>query len=108
MAMPSRGLFDDGPDSLEMAFRLAGQYLEKYLNQQRLPASILNVTQVGLKFSFDESNEELPRSLSFDLSYPNSSNLKSKADGVREIAEKYLREWGLDRAAAPQNTQSAS
>ena len=81
------------------------EMLEKYLNQQRLPASILNVTQVGLKFSFDESNEELPRSLSFDLSYPNSSNLKSKPDGVREIAEKYLREWGLDRAAVAQNTQ---
>lgn len=83
------------------------EMLEKYLNQQRLPASILNVTQVGLKFSFDESNEEMPRSLSFDLSSPNSSNLKSKPEDVREIAEKYLRQWGLDRAAVPQNTQPA-
>lgn len=81
--------------------------MESYLDQERIPASILNVTQVGLKFSFDEANEELPRSLSFDLSYPNSSNLKSKPDGVREIAEKYLREWGLDRAAVAQNTQPA-
>jgi hypothetical protein len=78
--------------------------MDSYLDQERLPISILNVTQVGLKFNFDESNEEMPRSLSFDLSYPNSSNLKSKSEGVREIAEKYLREWGLDRAAVPQNT----
>lgn len=79
------------------------EMLEQYLNQRRLPASILNVTQVGLKFGFDPSHEDLPKSLSFDLSSPNSSNLKSKPEGVRELAEKYLREWGLDRAASPQN-----
>lgn len=79
------------------------EMLDEYLNQQRLPASILNVTQVGLKFGFDPSHEDLPKSLSFDLSWPNSSNLKSKPEGVRELAEKYLREWELDRAANPQN-----
>jgi len=82
--------------------------IDSYLDPQRLPVSILNVTQVGLKFSFDESNEEMPRSLSFDMSYPNSSNLKSKPDSVREVAEKYLREWGLDRASTAQNTQPVS
>lgn len=79
------------------------EMLEHYLNQHRLPASILNVTQAGLKFSFDSSNEDLPKSLSFDLSWPNSSNLKSKPETVRELAEKYLRQWGLDRAASPQH-----
>jgi hypothetical protein len=79
------------------------EMLGNYLNQQRLPASILNVTQAGLKFTFDDSIDDLPKSLSFDLSYPNSSNLKSKPDGVRELAEKYLRQWGLDRVANPQN-----
>ena len=77
--------------------------MEDYLNQQQLPASILNVTQVGLKFSFDPEHEDLPKSLSFNLSCPNSSNLKSKPEGVRELAEKYLREWGLDNATSPEN-----
>jgi hypothetical protein len=77
--------------------------MEEYMNQQQLPASILNVTQVGIKFSFDPSYEELPKSLSFDLSWPNSSNLKGKPEGVRDLAEKYLRLWGLDRVASPQN-----
>ena len=77
--------------------------MEDYLNQQQLPASILNVTQVGLKFSFDPEHEDLPKSLSFNLSCPNSSNLKSKPECVRELAEKYLREWGLDNATSPQN-----
>ena len=82
--------------------------MDNYLDRERLPLTILNVTQVGLKFSFDESNEEMPKSLSFDLSYPNSSNLKSKPDAVREIAEKYLRQWGLERAGVAQNSQSAA
>lgn len=84
------------------------EMLSKYLNQQRLPVSILNVTQAGLKFTFDETNDDLPKSLSFDLSYPNSSNLKSKPETVRDLAEKYLRQWGLDRAANPQNAQPAA
>lgn len=79
------------------------EMIDSYLNQNRLPASILNITQVGLKFSFDPDAEDLPKSLSFDLSWPNSSNLKSKPEVVRELAEKYLRQWGLDRAARPQN-----
>jgi hypothetical protein len=78
------------------------EMMDDYINPQRLPASILNVSQVGLKFSFDPSREDLPKSLSFDLSWPNSSNLKSKPEGVRELAEKYLRQWGLDRATNPQ------
>lgn len=77
--------------------------MEDYMNQDRLPASILNVTQVGLKFSFDPSHEDFPKSLSFELTWPNSSNLKSKPEGVRELAEKYLRQWGLDRVASLQN-----
>lgn len=81
--------------------------LAKYLNHQRLLASILNVTQAGLKFTFDDANDDLPKSLSFELSHPNSSNLKSKPEGVRELAEKYLRQWGLDRAADPQHAQPA-
>ena len=77
--------------------------LDTYLNQERLPASILNLTQVGLKFSFDPSHDDLPKSLSFELSWPNSSNLKSKPERVRDLAEKYLKQWGLDRAASLQN-----
>ena len=79
------------------------EMLDNYLNQERLPASILNVTQVGLKFSFDPEFEDLPKSLSFELSAPNSSNLKSKPERVRQLGEKYLKQWGLDRVATLQD-----
>lgn len=79
--------------------------LDEYLDEHRLPTTIVNVTQAGLKFTFDPDREDLPKSLSFDLSWPNSSNLKSKPEQVREIGEKYLKQWGLDRAASPQDDQ---
>lgn len=72
--------------------------MDEYLNQQRIPASIVNVTQVGFKFSFDNEDPDLPHSLSFDVSYPNSSNLKSKPDRLKELGQKYLKQWGVDRA----------
>lgn len=84
------------------------EMMDDYLNQERLPRSILNVSQVGLKFRFDEANEDLPRSMSFEMSYPNSSNLKSKPEAARELAEKYLRLWGLDRAAIAEHAQPAA
>lgn len=84
------------------------EMLSKYLNQQRLPISILDVSQVGLKLSFDGANEDLPKSLSFELSYPNSSNLRSKPEAARALAEKYLRQWGMDRAATHENAESTA
>lgn len=80
------------------------EMLDRYLNQQRLPLSILDVTQVGFKFSFDQELDNLPKSLSFELSSPNSSNLKSKPEAARELAEKYLRLWGVDRVQTTQHT----
>jgi len=74
--------------------------MEQYLDQERIPASILNVTQAGFKITFDQQEGERQRSLSFEVSYPNSSNLKSKPERLREIGEKYLRNWGVDRAAS--------
>lgn len=82
--------------------------VDNYLNQQRSPASLYNVTQVGLQFTFDESNGNLPRSMSFEVSHPNSSNLKSKPEAARLLAEKYLREWGIDRATATSDAQQAT
>jgi len=78
--------------------------VDDYLNQQQVPASLFNVTQVGFQFAFDESIESLPKSMSFEVSYPNSSNLKSKQEAARALAEKYLREWGLDRASVDAST----
>jgi len=82
--------------------------MEKYLDHKRLPTSIVNVTQVGLKFAFDQQEDGQPKSLSFEVSHPNSSNLKSKPERMRQIGEKYLKLWGLDRAGTPELARAAS
>lgn len=82
--------------------------IESYLDSERLPSSIVNVSSVSLKLSFDHDDPDLPRSMSFDVSYPNSSNLKSKPEGLRELGEKYMKEWGIDRVETAQHNQPAS
>ncbi len=82
--------------------------MDSLLARERLPAALLNVTQVGLKFEFDPHDETLPKSLSLDVSYPNSSNLKSKPERLKVLGEKYLRAWGLDRAGVAQHHQSVA
>ena len=74
------------------------EMVEEYLNQSRIPKSSLNVIGVSFKLSFDHQDNDLPRSLSFDVSHPNSSNLKSKPEKLRQLGEKYLSNWELDRA----------
>lgn len=84
------------------------EMLSTYLNHQRIAISNFDVSQVGFEFSLDGENDDLPKSVSFEVSYPNSSNLRSKPEAARNLAQKYLRQWGLDRAATPQNAQSTA
>ena len=78
--------------------------MEKYLDESRLPTAVLNVTQVGFKFAFAPREGEPQSSLSFEVSHPNSSNLKSKPERLREIGEKYLRRWEIDRAGTVEDS----
>jgi hypothetical protein len=65
--------------------------LERDLNRERLPRSILHVTKVKLEFQFNGA-----RPLTFDVSYPSYCNLKSKREEHRLIGEKYMRRFGID------------
>lgn len=82
--------------------------MDEYLDKRRIPHSIVNITQVGIKFSFDQQEDGQSRSLSFEVSHPNSSNLKSKPEQLRLIGEKYLRLWRIDRAESAEPARAAS
>jgi hypothetical protein len=73
--------------------------IENYLNKSRLHRSILHVTRATLHFRLSGNGHG--RSLTFAVGFPNSCNLKSKREDQRVLGEKYLREWGIDVAAAP-------
>lgn len=68
--------------------------LEQDLNRARLPRSILHVTKVTIQMRFNGNGNG--RALEFDVSYPNSCNLKSKREELRLIGEKYMKRWKID------------
>jgi hypothetical protein len=76
-----------GPDAIY-------DMLEADLNRERLPRHVLRVVKVTLRFRFTGHGRH--RSLTFDVTYPNSSNLKSKREEHRLLGEKYLKRFGID------------
>jgi hypothetical protein len=69
------------------------EMLEDDLNRRRLPKSILHVTKATLNFKLNGNGHG--RSLTFNVTYPNGCDLKSKRDDQRLLGEKYLKRWGI-------------
>lgn len=74
------------------------EMMDNYLDRSNLPDTLINITQATLNFKFVDTGNGRQKTLTFDVSFPNSSNLKSKREELRIVAEKYLKEWGIDRA----------
>ena len=72
------------------------EMLEEDLNRKRLPRSILHVTKATINFKLNGKSHG--RSLTFDVTFPNGCNLKSKRDDQRMLGEKYLKRWNIDVA----------
>lgn len=73
--------------------------MEQYLNARNLPTSLVNVTNATLSMKIAALGAEKGGTVTFDVSFPNSSNLKSeKRERLRSIADKYLKRWEIDRA----------
>jgi len=63
--------------------------LEEDLNRRRLPKSILQVTKATINFRLNGGGRG--NSLTFNVTYPNGCNLKSKREEQRLLGEKYLK-----------------
>ncbi len=72
--------------------------LDECLNRENLPDALINVTLGQLHFRWHHTGQGRQKTLTFDVSFPNTSNLKSKREELRLVAEKYLKRWGIDRA----------
>jgi hypothetical protein len=73
--------------------------LEQCLNRHNIPDALFNISLAQFHFRFVQVGQGRQRSLTFEVSHPNSSNLKScRHEDLRLIGEKYLRRWGIDRA----------
>lgn len=73
--------------------------MDEYLNDTNLPRSLVNITVATLSLKIAAQGNEKGGTVTFDVSFPNSSNLKNeRRERLRGIAEKYLKAWGIDRA----------
>ena len=71
--------------------------VEAYINAKRLPRSVMKVERAVLLFEWEDA-ERNRRKFEVRITRPNRSNLKSLPQEERELAEKYLRAWGIDCA----------
>ncbi|MFN3189190.1 MAG: hypothetical protein ACE361_01605 [Aureliella sp.] len=75
------------------------EMVEKYFDDAKVPRSVMQVLRAVLLFSVEDSDGRV-RDFDVRITQPNRSNLKSLSQDERELAEKYLREWGIDCAIA--------
>jgi hypothetical protein len=76
------------------------EMLDDYLNRQNLPDTLINVTQAQFHFRWHHTGKGRPKTLTFEVSFPNRSNLKSvRREELRLVGEKYLKLWRIDRAS---------
>ncbi len=73
-------------------------FFDETLPPDRYPRELLNVTAATLVITYQGGGGDRPRTLTFDVTYPNSCSLKSEADDRRALGERCLRRWGIARA----------
>jgi len=83
-------------ETSDMAPRALHELLDDAINQSRMPLSDLHVSQARLRFTFEPTNGERPKTLTFDVTYPDRCTLRD--DAHDQVAKKCLREWGIARA----------
>jgi hypothetical protein len=75
------------------------EMVDDYLNRTNLLDTLINVTQAEFHFRWHHTGHGRQKTLTFEVSFPNRSNLKSvRREELRFIGEKYLKLWGIDRS----------
>ena len=67
--------------------------MDRWLRRENLPVEGLRVVQTTFSLRFVHNGVGRQPTLTFEVSVPHSSNLKSKPDEVRIIGERCLRRW---------------
>lgn len=69
--------------------------IERWIKAESIPADGTRVLQTTFRLKFQHNGPGRQPVLTFDVSVPNSSNLKSKPDEQREVGERCLKRWGV-------------
>lgn len=82
----------DAEGTDDEVYRMMGAWLQPQL----LSTGRLNVTSATIALRLDSSIPDRPKVLTFDISFPNSSNIHSLRWDLRTLAMKCIRRWGID------------
>mgnify|MGYP007059416960 CR=1 FL=1 len=69
--------------------------IDNLLNHDSVPISALRVVKVGITMKFQGEKWEKPSSMTFDVSMPNTCNLRNRKTRHADLARKYLIRWGI-------------
>jgi len=69
--------------------------IERWLRLENLPRESTRVAQVTFSLKFIHDGPGRQPTLTFDVTAPHSSNLKSKPDEKRAVGERCLKRWGV-------------
>jgi len=83
-------------NSLPDAPRAAHRLLHEAINKEHVRLADVHVSQAKLRVTFEPTDGQRPKTLTFDVTYPDRCTLKDAP--YDQIAKKYLEEWGIARA----------
>jgi len=69
--------------------------LDEAIDQRRVPLDNIVISQAKLMFTFRAVDGRQPKTLTFDVTYPDRCTLKD--DQQDQVAKKYLKRWGIAR-----------
>lgn len=77
------------------------------LDKERVPLSLVHVALATFCFEFIPLDGRKPGSMSFDVAFPNTCNLRNQRPWRIELALKYLKRWGIDVSRTSVSTMAA-
>lgn len=72
--------------------------IDRLIGAYNLDRSQVEVTQVGIQLQFLSDGHRKPKTMTFNVTCPNTCDLKSKPDDVRVVGERCIQRWGILRA----------
>jgi hypothetical protein len=82
--------------------------VDDWVNLKNVPRSIMELRRVEMRIVFDGSDPNMPSFIDFSVSMPDRSSIPNLKENERELVEKYLRQWGIDRASTRELAVSAA
>lgn len=92
---PTRGRLTVSAHASDHRPRALRYLIDEAINQARVALDTMHVSLAKLRFVFAPRDGERPKTLTFEVTYPDRCTLKD--DPLDQIAKKYLRQWGIAR-----------